>query len=140
MQIGIAALPGRLRFETDGRVLNTNPAGIGYGVGAGGSGAQGASKSDPVTINRPSGRITLSSQSIPAGGTFNFTLNNSTIGAEDTLSLSTTGGISDAKNLFVWAYIAGAGQAVICGKNNSAAALADVGTAINFNVIKGANT
>lgn len=60
-----------------GNVLVTNPGGLGYGTGAGGSVVQATSKSTAVTLNKPTGQIAMNAAALAAGASVVFTVNNS---------------------------------------------------------------
>ena len=77
----------RLRIDpTTGNVLATSGA-LGYGIGAGGTVVQATSKFTAVTLNKPTGRITMSSAGLPAGATVSFTVNNSVVTEFDVVSV-----------------------------------------------------
>jgi hypothetical protein len=111
--------------------------GIGYQAGRGGAVTQATSKSTAVTLNKPSGRITLNGSALSAGVTVSFTLNNTTIAEGDTVLLSLSGAMGTFESYNLWSY-AGAGYALIAIKNISGGLLSDAPT-INFAVIKGAS-
>jgi hypothetical protein len=111
--------------------------GVGYTPGAGGTVTQATSKSTAVTLNKPSGRITLNGSAMSAGVTVSFTLNNTTIAEGDTVLLSLSGAMGTFESYNLWSY-AGAGYALIAIKNISGGLLSDAPT-INFAVIKGAS-
>ena len=67
-----------------GNVLVTSGA-LGYGVGAGGSVVQATSKSTPVALNKPSGRIEMHPSPLGAGASVIFTLVNNKINHGSTL-------------------------------------------------------
>ena len=72
----------RARFDTSGNLLQTGGAGIGFGTGSGGTVTQATSRTTGVTLNEPSGAITLVSA---AGSTAwqTFTVTNNTVAATD---------------------------------------------------------
>jgi hypothetical protein len=111
--------------------------GIGYQVGRGGVVTQATSKSTAVTLNQPSGRVTLNNASLAAGATASFTLNNTSIAETDTVAISLSGAMGTFVNYNIWNYVGG-GYALIAIKNISGGSLSDAPT-INFAVIKGAN-
>lgn len=111
--------------------------GIGYQPGRGGAVTQATSKSTAVTLNKPSGRVTLNGSAMSAGVTVSFTLNNSSIAETDTVAMSLSGAMGTFVNYNIWNYV-GAGYVLIAIKNVSGGLLSDAPT-INFAVIKGAN-
>ena len=72
-----------------GSLTITSPTGgIGYGAGAGGAVTQLTSKNTAVTLNKPSGTITMNNASLAAGASVSFTFNNSLIQDNDLLVVS----------------------------------------------------
>jgi hypothetical protein len=118
------------------RVVNS-AGGIGYQAGRGGTVTQATSKSTAVTLNKPSGRITLNGAALASGATVSFTLNNTSIAETDTVAISLSGAMGTFENYNIWNY-AGANYALIAIKNISGGSLSDAPT-INFAVIKGAS-
>ena len=72
----------RVKIDSSGNVLVTSVAGLGYGTGAGGTVTQATSRTTGVTLNKPTGAITLVSA---AGSTSwqSFTVTNSLVAATD---------------------------------------------------------
>lgn len=81
----------RMRIDSSGNVLVTNPSGLGYGTGAGGTVTQATSRTTGVTLNKPTGAITLVSA---AGSTSwqSFTVTNSVVAATDCVQVSQKSG------------------------------------------------
>lgn len=81
----------RMRIDSSGNVRVTNPAGLGYGTGAGGTVTQATSRTTGVTLNKPTGAITLVSA---AGSTSwqSFTVTNSLVAATDLVKVSQKSG------------------------------------------------
>jgi uncharacterized spore protein YtfJ len=74
-------------WTTSGTVTFIGPYAIGYGTGAGGSVTQGTNRTQGVTINAPTGAITL----FTAAGSITpstFTVTNSQVAATDTIMLN----------------------------------------------------
>jgi hypothetical protein len=81
----------RMRIDSSGNVLVTNPAGLGYGTGSGGTVTQATSRTTGVTLNKPTGAITL----VSAAGSptwQEFTVTNSIVTANDTFVLNQRAG------------------------------------------------
>ena len=68
-----------------GNVLATSGA-LGYGIGAGGTVVQATSKSTPVTLNKPSGQITMHNASLAAGASVVFQVTNALVAESDCVS------------------------------------------------------
>ena len=122
----------RMRIDSSGNVLVVSPAGLGYGTGSGGTVTQATSRTTGVTLNKPTGAITL----VSAAGSptwQEFTVTNSLVTANDTFVLNqragadryvlqvrsisagsfviafqTTGGITTEQPIFNFAIIKGA--------------------------------
>lgn len=125
-----------LILNSSGLVQAVNSIGIGYGVGSGGTVTQATSKSTAISLNKPSGRITMNAASLSAKATVSFAINNTTIGSADTLTVSIVSGASDWKAYDVWG-ICQSGAALIAVYNRTDSALAEE-LVLEFNVIKGA--
>lgn len=115
----------------------TGAALLGYGAGAGGTVTQSTSKATAVTLNKPSGQITMHNAALVGGAVVSFFLNNTLIADADQVLLTIyRGSVGASYNYNVWAD-AGAGSAVINVKNISGATLSEA-LVLNFVVIKGA--
>ena len=118
-------------------ILSAGTGGVGYATGAGGTGSQSTAKTDTVTINKPTGQITMAAAtSLGAGIVVQFVLSNTTIAATDHvivthISGGTLGGYTVTAG-------ASAGQATIYVRNNTASALAEA-LVLRFSVIKSVN-
>lgn len=125
----------RLRIDTSGNVLVTGSGGLGYGTGSGGTVTQATSKSTSVTLNKPSGQITMNNALLAAGASVEFSLSNSLMAAADTLVLAVTGFINyriETRNI-------AAGAATLRLTNLSAGGLSEA-VVINFAIVKGATS
>jgi hypothetical protein len=94
-----------LTLSSAGNLTVNSPAGLGYGTGAGGTVTQATSRVTGVTLNKPTGAITL----VSAAGlaTFqSFTVTNSTVAATDVVQVSQKSG-TDLYQIFVTAVAAG---------------------------------
>lgn len=133
--------PTSLRFCHNGGDMTYNGAsgGLGYGVGAGGSVTQLTSKATAVTLNRPSGRITLNAASLAANTSVAFTVNNSTIDATDIIVLNVVSGAAAQTSYLLNVAAVSAGSFVVHLRNTTAAALAEA-VVIGYAVIKGSVT
>jgi hypothetical protein len=109
---------------------------IGYAAAAQGSVTQLTNKSTSVTLNKSMGRITMNNASLAGQAVVTFTLTNNTIGANDVIIVSVSGGGTVGA---YWPYVASlaAGSAVIGLFNNTANPLAEA-VIVNFAVIHGA--
>jgi hypothetical protein len=77
-----------MRINSNGNVLVTSAAGLGYGAGSGGTVTQSTDKSTGVTLNKPTGLITMNNASLTANTNVSFVLTNSTIVAGDLLLIN----------------------------------------------------
>jgi hypothetical protein len=122
------------------RVLATTS--IGYGAGLGGTVTQGTSRTTGVTLDAPSGQITLFAGSISGHEADEFTLTNSYIGATDTIVLNIANGAAAATRKYYQVHVCAvaAGSCVISVGNIDNATIPSAGTespVITFVVIKG---
>lgn len=127
-----------LKILNDTTHINPN-GGLGYGEGAGGTVGQATSKSTTVTLNKPTGQITMNNAELAAGASVTFQLNNNLITTVDTLILTIDGySITGfpAEKYSVSGSVIGSG-AYITVKNISAGSLSEA-LRINFTIIKGA--
>jgi hypothetical protein len=107
---------------------------VGYAAGAGGTVAQATSKSSGVTLNKLSGQITMTADTIAPGATVSFKLTNSQVAAGDVLILNhVSGGTTGAYALN--AHGAAAGSVTIDVTNVSSGSLAEA-IVVRFAVIK----
>ena len=88
----VTTFPGNVSIGGAGGLGLTDSGTMGYNTGAGGTVAQTGNKSTAVTLNKPSGEITMQATSLGAGATVSFTLNNTTIGARDVMIINQVGG------------------------------------------------
>jgi len=110
---------------------------IGYSAAAQGAVTQLTSKSTGVTLNKSMGRITMDNASLATATNATFTLNNSTIGANDTVILTISGGQATAGSYNVFANALATGSVSITLRNISGSTLSEA-VVINFCVIHGA--
>lgn len=118
-------------LSTGAILANSTSAGVGYATGAGSTVTQGTNRATAVTLNRPTGQITLVSA---AGNTTptTFTLNNTTIAATDVLLLNQKSG-TNIYNLLVSNVVANSAS-ITAWTTGGTTTEAPV---INFAVIKG---
>lgn len=126
----------RMRIDSSGNVLVTNPAGLGYGTGSGGTVTQATNKGTAVTLNKPTGQITMNNAALLPATEIIFYLNNSLITTSDLFLVNVTAGNSsyDARVVSV-----NTGNALIAVKNTTAGSLSEA-VVLNFAIIKGATS
>ena len=125
-------------IDSTGNLLLTSGTGaIGYGTGAGGTVTQLTSKSTNVTLNKPTGQITMNNAALAAGASVSFVLNNSLIATNDLVYTTITGGVTTATNYRVEAVNTASGISNIRLTNLSAGSLSEA-VQVQFVVIKGA--
>ena len=110
---------------------------IGYSTAAQGTVTQLTDKSTAVTLNKSMGRITMNNASLATATNATFTLNNSTISANDTVILTISGGQATPGSYNAFANGLGAGSVSISLRNISGGSLSEA-VVINFCVIHGA--
>ena len=111
---------------------------IGYSAAAQGTVTQATSKSTAVTLDKSMGRITMNNASLATATNATFTLNNSTISANDTVILTISGGQATAGSYNVFANALATGSVSITLRNISGGSLSEA-VVINFCVIHGAS-
>ena len=133
-QIGTA---NKLHLATDGTFTSVSGA-FGYGAGAGGTVTQATSKSTAVTLNKPSGQITMHNAALAAGASVTFLVNNSFAGSIDGIVLNQVAGYANFNSYDIKAEATFAGGFYITVKNIFGSSLSEA-LIISFKVIKGAN-
>jgi hypothetical protein len=128
----------RMRIDSSGNVLVTNAGGLGYGTGAGGTVTQATNKSTTVTINKPTGQITMNNAALGAGAAASFSVLNSVVAASDVVVLTGTSSPDSNNYRIEQINIVAGGFGIrltnITGGSRSEAVV------INFAIIKGATT
>lgn len=123
-----------VRVNGSGGLALTDGGTMGYTNGAGGTVAQSGNKTQGVTLDKPSGEITMQNTNLSGGSSVSFTFTNSTIGAHDLLLINMVGGGT------LGAYYFGAncttGSAVITVSNRTASTLGEA-LVLRYAVIKG---
>ena len=107
---------------------------IGYSAAAQGTVTQATSKSTAVTLDKSAGRITMNNASLTTATNATFTLNNSTISANDAVILTISGGQATAGSYNVFANSLTAGSVSITLRNISGGSLSEA-VVINFAII-----
>lgn len=122
-----------LYVRNDGLLQVVSPLGLGYGTGSGGTVTQATSRTTAVTINKPTGKITMFTA---AGSTTpnTFTVNNSLVAATDTILVNLAGGNTNVYYIFATGIGAGSFTIIFWTTGGTASDT----PVINFSVIKGA--
>ncbi|RDU99415.1 hypothetical protein DWV00_08955 [Trinickia dinghuensis] len=115
----------------------TSAGGLGYGTGSGGTVTQTTNKSTTVTLNSPTGQITMNNAALAAGATISFTFNCSVMTANDVLVMSINANSPNAAAYSVRGI--SSSSAAVFVTNTSSGSLSDA-VIINFAVIKGATS
>lgn len=110
---------------------------LGYGAGAGGTVTQATDKATPVTLNKPTGQITMNAAALAAGATVTFQVNNSLITTADTVLLTCPFITVGPNNYRVEVSFSSNGSFNIRVTNISVGSLSEA-LVINFALIKGA--
>lgn len=110
---------------------------LGYSAAAQGTVTQLTSKTTAVTLDKSAGRITMNNASLNTATNATFTLNNSTISANDTVILTISGGQATPGSYNVFANALAAGSVSISLRNISGGTLSEA-VVINFCVIHNA--
>jgi hypothetical protein len=128
----------RARIDNSGNLLVTNAAGLGYGTGAGGTVTQATNKSTTVTLNRPTGQITMNNAALAANTAVAFSVLNSLVAAADVILLTGTNS-PNTTNYRIEPFNVAAGVFGIRLTNISGGSLSEA-VVINFAIIKGATS
>jgi hypothetical protein len=107
------------------------------GSGVGGAVTQATSKSTGVTLNTPTGQITMNNAALASVTTVGFTLTNSCIESTDTLLVNVASGAT-ANTYVVGVDAVGSGSARIRIRNDSGSPQSEA-VVLNYTLIKGAN-
>lgn len=142
----LATFPGNVTASNvtvsgSGGLALTDGGTLGYGVGAGGSILQsdfGGNKTATVTLNKPSGQITMNNTNLGADTTVSFTMNNSTIANHDVMILNIVSGAATPATYNLDA-VCNNGSAVISVRNITAGTLGEA-LVLRYVVIKGSVT
>jgi hypothetical protein len=132
--IGAAALRLGNLYSQNGRFYGK----FGYYNGAGGAVTQLTSKSTAVTLDKPSGTITMSNAALAAGAVVSFTVNNSYVEVDDTI-ITNIRNIATGGTYSVIVDNVAAGSFRVSLRNVSAGSLSEA-VIIHFGVITTHNT
>lgn len=112
-------------------------SGLGYGAGAGGTVTQATNKATAVTLNKPTGQITMNAASLAAGAVVTFAVSNSLVNQYD-VPVVAIGAVGAGTTYDATVSYVATGVFYITLKNTSGGALAEA-VKINFSIIKGAS-
>lgn len=122
-----------LSINSSGSLLTTSAIGFGYGTGSGGTVTQATNKSTAVTLNKPTGQITMNNAALLGLTAVVFRLNDSLISSVDTVIYAASGN----GNYEITTHAIFAGAVDIRVTNATAGSLSEA-LVINFSIIKGA--
>ena len=110
-------------------------SGVGYSTGSGGAVTQATSKSTGVTLNKPTGTITMNNESLAAGAVATFTFTNGNLNGNDMVVINhKSGGTLGA---YGFAVTPSLGSCTVYVRNNTGGSLAEA-IVLQFAVIKSA--
>lgn len=112
---------------------------LGFTTGAGGTVTQLTSKSTPVTLNKPSGQITMDAAELPRNSGATFTLTNSFIAATDVVIVSIASGATPSAYTATVDAVATGSCAIHLHNHQTGTDLSEA-VVLNFVVIKGVNS
>ena len=127
-----------MRIDSSGNVLVTSAAGLGYGTGSGGTVTQATDKSTGVTLNKPTGQITMNNAALLPATSVVFVLSNSLLAAADSVIVQPNYG-TNSQAYTAQVTFAGAGGVHIRVTNITAGSLSEAVT-LSFAIIKGATS
>jgi hypothetical protein len=122
------------RIQADFAGVQSPTTGLGYGTGAGGTVTQATSRTTAVTVNKPTGAITMFTAAGSATWS-RFLVNNSLVTATDTVVINIRGG----SNTYI-AIAAEVGAGYFYVNFVSVVGTASDAPVINFAIIKGATS
>jgi hypothetical protein len=130
----------RMVINSSGDVLvtGTGTGSLGYGTGSGGTVTQATDKSTAVTLNKPTGQITMNNAALLPATSVIFLLNNSLLAATDSFIVQPNYG-ANSQSYTAQVTFSGAGGAYIRVTNISAGSLSEAVT-LSFAIIKGATS
>lgn len=130
---GLISATGNI-ISTGNIVLNDGGT-MGYVAGAGGTISQTGNKSGNVTLNKPTGEITMQNSNLASDTTVDFYLTNSTITTHDLLIINQTSTANAGG--YVFNAICNTGNAHIFVRNVMAATAGDA-IVLRYAVVRGA--
>lgn len=131
----VVVTSSQVRVNGTGGLALTDGGTLGYTNGAGGAVSQSGNKSGGVTLDKPSGQITMQNTALNAATIVSFVLTNSTISATDVMVINhVSGGTIGA---YTFTASCAAGSATIYVRNNTAGSLSEA-LVLRYVVIKGA--
>jgi hypothetical protein len=125
----------RVTIDSSGNLLVISAAGLGYGTGSGGTVTQATSKSTGVTLNKPTGQITMNNAALAGNTAVVFRLNDSLIASVDTVIYAASGN----GNYEITTHAIFAGAVDIRVTNATVGSLSEA-LVINFSILKGATS
>jgi len=117
------------------RALTAYTNAFGYIAGGGGTVTQSTNKATGVTLNKPSGQITMNNAALAAATIVSFTFTNSTISSTDVLVINHVSGGTVGSYTFTAA--CGAGSATVYVRNATSGSLGEA-IVLRYALIKGA--
>jgi hypothetical protein len=132
---GLISAAGNI--TSTGNIVLNDGGTMGYVAGAGGTVAQSGNKSGNVTLNKPSGEITMQNTNLAADTTVDFYLTNSTINTHDLLIINQTSTANAGG--YTFNAICNSGNARIFVRNVMAATAGDA-VVLRYAVVRGATT
>jgi hypothetical protein len=132
----LPAVTGTL-LSSAGALVTSATGSIGYGTGAGNAVTQATSKSTSVTLNAPTGQITMNGAALASNTTVSFTFGNSLLAITDIFVFSKTFNVGTNGAYQIFADV-NPGAAQINVRNISGGSLSEA-IVINFAIIKGAS-
>ena len=119
-----------------GNIYSAGSGTVGYAAGAGGTVSQSGNKSGGVTLNKPTGQITMQNTALGADTSVSFAFTNSTIGTNDLLLLNIVGGVATAGTYNLDANCT-TGSATVTVRNITGGSLSEA-IVLRYAVIRGA--
>lgn len=128
----------RALMDVNGNIIIAADGGVGYpaGQGAGGAVTQATSSSTAVTLNKLAGAITTVALTTAAGAEEVFTVNDTLIGANDTINFGTSYAGAGTPAITSKKIVAGTSFDIVI-TNLAASAALNAAMVINFTITRG---
>lgn len=128
----------KAEISTGSNLVTSSTGAVGYGTGAGGTVTQLTSKSTTVTLNKPTGQITMNNASLATNTWVGFSVINSLVTPSDIIIVNVVLG-STVINLYEVKARPQSGSIAIDIRHSYPSSLTDE-IVIKFTVLKGANS
>ena len=135
----VLAYDGSIWSNTSNIAITENTGKIGYSTGSGATVVQSTSKTTSVTIDAPTGTITMANSTLAAGFGNTFTVVNSRVSSTDSIIVNIVSGAT-YNSYGIWAGNIQDGSFSITLRNLTAATSYSESPVVRFSIIRGASS